>query len=308
MDIEGKGIADYGYGLIQVRTGHNMMFKNLGGIGGTTLRLEGHLNVLRAPGGRDNMSNILGRDIRCTNGNSALMLSPHYIFNGVIDVRNITAVGCGFGVRLESGFLNKEEKDLNIGLSEGHFDSNSVVDNITATYVNDIAQIKPKHYELMPCNLRSLIKDTPINPLPHGDSYNGPSIAAVNDGPNYTINFDRNNITVIDVEGGSDRKDAVSGSDKISNADCLTMEEKPEEVIIVNYKNDIKRINLVNKKATSRVKIQISIISLSGAVLYTKIVESIDSSIDESIDVSGFTPGVYIIKIGDTKTRKIIIN
>jgi hypothetical protein len=191
-NIDGLGIADYGYGLVQVRTGKNILFLNLSGIGGTTLRLEGHLKVLRAIGGKDNMEHIIGRNISCEKGNAALMLSPHYIYNGLVDVRDITAIGCGFAVRIDTGFANKDEKKL--GLKPGYFSPESVVSNVKAIFAKTEAQVKPKHYKFMPCNLRSEIHKTPITPFPHGDSYNGPSIAAVVYASNYKINFSKEDI------------------------------------------------------------------------------------------------------------------
>ncbi|MDO6760976.1 hypothetical protein Q4566_12250 [Tamlana sp. 2_MG-2023] len=215
-NIDGLGIADYGYGLVQVRTGKNILFQNLSGIGGTTLRLEGHLKELRAIGGKDNMENIIGRNIRCKKGNAALMLSPHYIYNGLVDIRDITAIGCGFAVRIDSGFANKDEKK--IGLKPGYFSPESVVSNVKATFASSEAQIKPKHYKFMPCNLRSEIHKTPITPFPHGDSYNGPSIAAVVYNPNYKINFSKKEVVL--AEGFQDNQVVVTSKGTIKDSDC----------------------------------------------------------------------------------------
>lgn len=215
-NIDGLGIADYGYGLVQVRTGKNILFQNLSGIGGTTLRLEGHLKVLRAIGGKDNMEHIIGRNIRCEKGNAALMLSPHYIYNGLVGVRDITAVGCGFAVRIETGFANKDEKKL--GLKPGHFSPESVVSNVKATFANTEAQIKPKHYKFLPCNLRSKIAKTPITPFPHGDSYNGPSIGAVVYTTNYKINFSKKEI--VSAVGFDEKQVLLTMKDVIKDADC----------------------------------------------------------------------------------------
>ncbi|XMO85914.1 hypothetical protein AAFN75_14075 [Algibacter sp. AS12] len=215
-NIDGLGIADYGYGLVQVRTGKNMLFKNLSGIGGTTLRLEGHLKILRAFGGKDNMEHIIGRGIRCEKGNSALMLSPHYIHNGLVDIRDISGIGCGFAVRIETGFANKDEKVL--GLKPGYFSPESVVSNVKATFASSEAQIKPKHYKFMPCNLRELISEKPITPFPHGDSYNGPSIAAVVYNSNYKINFSKKEVVL--AEGFQDNQVVVTNEDAIKDSDC----------------------------------------------------------------------------------------
>ena len=204
-NIEGTG--DAAYGLVHIRSGNQMMFKNLGGIGGTTLRLEGHLDIFESKvGGADNMSNIVGRGIRGENGNAAVMLSPHYINNGIVDIRNISYVSCGFAVRIENAFATKREQAL--GLRNGRFDSKSVISGITASFGNTNAQLKEKHYKYLPCSLRSFLQKTPMSPDPvdHTRNFNGPSIAAVVNSANYAINFDEKTVKILkDVAGGSGR-------------------------------------------------------------------------------------------------------
>ncbi|WP_157359375.1 Iota-carrageenase A2 [Wenyingzhuangia fucanilytica] len=170
--------ADYGYGMVQIQAGTNILFKNLEGTGGVTLRLETgwtKMNDLQLGG----VSNIYGQNISCTNGNAAVMFSPHAMHNGKAYVENITANSCGFAVRIEGGFVSK--KYTNPELVDGTFEEVEIK-NITTTFGNN-AQLKPKHYKYMPCELRNQVATEPIKP--GGESYKGPSIAGVVNTPNY---------------------------------------------------------------------------------------------------------------------------
>lgn len=186
--------SDYGYGVVQFQLGKHIYFKNLYGKGGATLRIETHNKVLREIGAYDVVDEIYGTNIISEEGNAALMLSPHFINNGTVNVNGVTAIGSGFAVRIGAGFVNKEEAAL--GLTAGTFNKETVIKNVKATYSDSKAQIKPKHYKYMPCELRSLISNTPINPFPHGDSYNGPSIGAVVYDANYTVHIKEEDITI----------------------------------------------------------------------------------------------------------------
>ncbi|MGJ8731971.1 MAG: hypothetical protein ACSHW4_02465 [Cellulophaga sp.] len=180
--------SDYGYGLVQVQAAKNVLYKKLKGTGGVTLRLETgwtFMNDLQKGGVED----MFGENISCTNGNAAVMVSPHAMHNGKVYVNGITANSCGFAVRLEGGFVSK--KYSTPGLTKGTF-SNVTISNVKATYGNKEAQLKPKHYKYMPCNLRSLINENPI--VAEGESYNGPSISAIVNTPNYTVNLDENSV------------------------------------------------------------------------------------------------------------------
>lgn len=205
--------ADYGYGVVQLQLGSNIYFNNLEGIGGITLRIETHNHVLQEIGSYTPPNTIFGRNIRSEKGNCALMLSPHFINNGIVDVRDITAIGSGFAVRVENGFTTTNEAAL--GLTAGSFDSKSILRNITATYVSNNAQLKPKHYRYMPCSLRPLIETTPIPP--NNVSYFGPSIAGLVNAKNYQIDVSENNVIGI---GFIDGWNFVDDSDAIAIGNC----------------------------------------------------------------------------------------
>ncbi|MCL5245353.1 hypothetical protein M4I21_06005 [Cellulophaga sp. 20_2_10] len=180
--------SDYGYGLVQIQAAKNVLYKDLSGIGGVTLRLETgwtFMNDLQKGGVED----MFGENISCTNGNAAVMVSPHAMHNGKVYVNGITANSCGFAVRLEGGFVSK--KYSTPGLTDGTF-SNVTINNVKATFGTKDAQLKPKHYKYMPCNLRSSIDENPI--VAGGDSYNGPSISAVVNTPNYAVTLNKNSV------------------------------------------------------------------------------------------------------------------
>ncbi|WP_066631344.1 T9SS type A sorting domain-containing protein [Labilibacter marinus] len=163
----------YGYGVIQSQASVNVLFKNLWGDGGVTLRLEtgyDKMNELQVGGNFD----TYGRDIYCENGNAAYMMSPHAIQNGHVDIDGVTAVNCGFAVRIGDGYVKKDQEEIP-GIQPGTYASTSVVKNVTATY-GATAQVKSKHFKYMPCVLRSLIAE---DYNPDGESYSAPAISAV---------------------------------------------------------------------------------------------------------------------------------
>jgi hypothetical protein len=134
--------ADYGYGLVQSQASKNVFYKNVGGQGGVTLRLETGaklMNNLQVGGNHD----VFAKNVACHDGNSAVMISPHAMKNGIVTVDGVTAVNCGFAVRIGGAFIaSKYNKDKNIQL--GTYDSRSSVKNVTATFGTS-AQVKPKH-------------------------------------------------------------------------------------------------------------------------------------------------------------------
>lgn len=159
----------YGYGVMQMKAGKNILFKNLWGQGGCTLRLESGGSIFTAPSDMI-MEDVYARDIYCEYGRSALMMSPHTRDNGHVDVARVTAVGCSFGSTISPGFVAKGETG-----TPGTFASSSIVRDLHSVY--DLgAQIKPKHFRYIPCELRGLVVE---ERNPDGESHPGPSIANV---------------------------------------------------------------------------------------------------------------------------------
>lgn len=122
---------------------------------------------------------IVVRDIHCKNGNSVVMVSPHALNNGTVDIDGVFGESCGFALRIEGGFIaTKYVKDPSIKI--GGYEK-VVAKNIKAIYGVD-AQLKSKHFKYMPCELRSQIKDVTGNEnreeVAKAALYVGPAIGA----------------------------------------------------------------------------------------------------------------------------------
>ncbi len=164
--------AQWGYGLIQTQVGNHILFKNLSGNGGSTLRLETgftELNQLQILG----LYDIVGRNINVKNGNAAVQVSPHCMKNGKFDIDTVNAVNSSFAVLIAKGYQRSTETNL----QPGYFASTSVINHVTATY-GTTAQLKAKDFGYVPCPLRNQISPT-FNP--DGESQAGPAIVAVLD-------------------------------------------------------------------------------------------------------------------------------
>ena len=153
--------ADYGYGLVQAQAAKNVLFKNISGQGGVTLRLEtgeNKMNNLQKGGVHD----IFAYGVACRDGNSAVMISPHAMKNGIVTIDGVTAENCGFGVRVGSAFVSKKY-DATLDLKPGSFDPKSSVKNVTVTFGTS-AQVKPKHFMYIPAKYQTAERtaDTPV--------------------------------------------------------------------------------------------------------------------------------------------------
>ncbi|MDO7173160.1 T9SS type A sorting domain-containing protein [Mariniflexile sp. AS56] len=174
----------YGYGLVQLQAGKNILFRDLTCVGGVALRLETGFDLIQYTAGAIfeaiKLSNIYGRNIECTNGQSALQLSPHTLDQGFFDIRDITGTSCEAAVVWSAGFTTDEQAID--GLTPGSFDSASIVRNVTANFGQD-AQLHPsKRLRYIPCQLRversnGVGISTTLNT--DGESRTGPAIGAV---------------------------------------------------------------------------------------------------------------------------------
>ncbi|CAH8284225.1 putative secreted protein (Por secretion system target) [Mariniflexile fucanivorans] len=163
--------AHGGYGVVQVRTGERLLFKDLTSLrGGVTLRLES--DDVSASGGAiplsvAKMSEISGYNIKCTEGNAAVMLQPWDATNGWVDVQKIQATGCMAAVRIDKAYLS----------TIGTFDPDSRITDVTTSYGTD-AQVKQGVHPWVPCVLRMNPAILRPNPIPDMETYHlGPSIA-----------------------------------------------------------------------------------------------------------------------------------
>lgn len=218
IDVTG---AHYGFGVVQLQLGREIFFKNLYGEGGITLRIETHNQTLYDPSKFTKSHNLYARNIRSKNGNCAVMLSPHFVEMGKVDIDDVTAEGSGFGVRVERGFFTcQEQSETGITLENGSFGSQSVISNVTVTYGNNTAQIKPKHIKYIADSLLlpdPLYEQFPTNTFPYGtfDSYiyiNEASIAGALDTSNYTINFSESDVNVTNPDARTKFEDGDTGN------------------------------------------------------------------------------------------------
>ena len=176
--------AHYGYGLTQNQVAQDMLFRNLSGEGGVTLRLESGFKGLANLYLTDKtpiINNVYGRNISCTKGAHAVMLSPHTITQGIVDIRDVSGVDCEAVVSANFGFLSESKGQVDSngsplnGHSPGTFSEESVIANVSATYGTK-AQVRAARLRHIPCALRGYINMTQNL---DEESYEAPSLAPV---------------------------------------------------------------------------------------------------------------------------------
>jgi len=197
--------AHVGYGIVQIQAGITILFKNLDGEGGSTLRVETGVAQINM----DNqltVDDVVGRNIIGRFGDGVLTFSPHRVNQGRVDVENITAINSTYAVRLAAGFLDNSGTLDNIGT----FNNLSYVGNINVTGGNG-AQIKSKDYPFFNCADRELLVSSDWNP--DQESKSGKSIGVIRDNSSeasacengcYEVNVENINITNDDFENGAD--------------------------------------------------------------------------------------------------------
>jgi len=172
-----KDVVSYknhvGYGVVQIRAGKRILFKNLDGEGGITLRIEsGFTRALESK--EATIDQVVGRNIVVRKGDAALCLSPHRAGQGVIDVSGIKAIHSTNAVQVAAGFYDKKGGVDNLGT----FNSNSIVDAITEVSGGKGAQVKTKDFTLYSCDLQNELYANKYDNL-DGESTNGYSLAVV---------------------------------------------------------------------------------------------------------------------------------
>lgn len=189
--IENSSVVNchYGYGLIQNQSSKNVLFRDLFGDGGATLRLETgatRMNELQLFEGRA-IDNIFARNIYCQDGKAALMIAPHLMRdNGYINVEETICNGCEYGVTLtgKSEFNTKEIKDKSSdydidGIGPGL--TKEVYINQTFALYTETATIKIQNeqaYEELGIKVKSRSEREIMTPSEDGGkSVKGPSIA-----------------------------------------------------------------------------------------------------------------------------------
>ena len=174
--------AHYGYGVVQCQASESVLFRNLDGVGGATLRLEtGAVHNAYLKDKSVGIRDAYAENIVCKNGQAAVTLSPHTIKNGKVFIDNVTAISCETGLIIASGFLSakKGQRDKKGDAINGHvygsFDTASIISNVLVKYgVN--AQLRGSRRSFVPCNQRTLVhKEMNMDE----ESFKGPTIAGM---------------------------------------------------------------------------------------------------------------------------------
>ena len=293
--------AHYGYGVVQTQSAENMLFKDLSGTGGATLRLEtgftglNNLQGTNLPSGVTRvggLGNIVGRNIASTNGNSAVMISPHAVHNGAVDIEGVTAISSGFAVRVEGGFISNKY-DQNIGLTEGTFQSVRIK-NVTATY-GETAELKSKHFKYYPSEIADPTTEATYPNYDEPTIYIGASIAPVLADANYTCT---NGVQTVVVE------EPITGNGFLYQEDVIPAEFLTVDcsaLSIKKHKTKINAIDVFPNPASKTINIsgkqtinKVTIYSVSGALI-SSLVNSENQNIF-NIDVSNLSHGMYFLK------------
>ena len=287
--------AAYGYGTIQSQAATNVLFKDLYGFGGATLRLEtgySKMNNVQYGGNFD----IVARNIYSEQGNSTLMISPHAMHCGAVDAEGIRSKGSGFDARIEGGFISKKYCQ-DVGLEIGTYSYVKVVD-VDAEF-GMVAQLKSKHFYLMPDELVDDITDISQD---GGESVIGPSIAtAVNDANYICSDSGEQNVFLEDVsQVGFEFQEPVVPEEHVPIVcDNLSVGEIDTNVkSFIAYPNPNKGLLTVKSEENGILRIM----NLLGTVLREESIEDIHEP--KILDISYLPSGMYIVVFEGETTRE----
>ncbi|MGJ8744022.1 T9SS type A sorting domain-containing protein [Polaribacter sp.] len=305
--------AHYGYGVVQTQSAENILFKNLSGTGGATLRLEtgftglNDLQGTNLPSGVKRVGGIhkiVARNISSRNGNSALMISPHALHNGTVDAEGIQSISSGFAVRVEGGFVSSKY-DQTIGLTDGTF-KHVRVKNVTATY-GENAEIKSKHFNYYPPEISPPTTLASYISSDETSVFVGSSIVPVLVDTNYTCTNGLKTVVIEEPVVGIGFK----FQEVIIPAEYLTI--NCAALSVDDYKTEHKTGEIFPNPASNFINIKNSK-SFKIATIYNvsgQLIKTVDGkNFFTNVDVSGLKSGVYFVNIdADTSsfTRKLII-
>lgn len=163
-----------GYGVVQMQSGKTVLYKNLDGQGGVTLRVETGAAATNQVN-EITVDDVVGRNITSRSGDAAFNMSPHRVDQGRVDIEGVVAINSTHAVQIAAGFIGNKP-----GLIErkGTFDSRSYIGGITVTGGQG-AQIKSKDFKYFDCDDRKELILKCQNP--DEESTPGHSIGAVRD-------------------------------------------------------------------------------------------------------------------------------
>ena len=303
-----------GYGIIQAQAAKTVLFKNLNGTGGVTLRLESgalDLNIDNV----QTIDDVVGKKIRVTKGDAAVTLSPHRVNQGQVDITGIKAIKSTYAVRVAAGFLDDKDGDLD---NLGTFDENSYL-KVVRIIGGNPAQVKGKDFQFYNCASRAILKDSFDNGgrNPDGESVSGLSLAI------YRDNADVNNGC---IETGPDANGCYRPTTILPNSNKITgaFERIGASRDFVYNSHKIggcwnassRQANILEEKEFSiypnPAKHTLQIRAEGKVIIYNTIgtiVKQIDVKEGESIiDISDLRSGLYIVTNEKYETKKLIID
>ncbi|NJB81319.1 glycoside hydrolase family protein [Wenyingzhuangia aestuarii] len=142
-----------GYGVVQMQSGIDILYRNLNGKGGVTLRCETGAQATNMVN-KISVDNIVARNITIREGDAALNLSPHRVNQGRVDADGIYAYNSGYAVQIAAGWYNTKPNTID---NLGTYDEKSFIDNIVVTG-GDGGQIKSKDFKYFCPDFRNIIK------------------------------------------------------------------------------------------------------------------------------------------------------
>ncbi|AIZ42321.1 T9SS type A sorting domain-containing protein [Cellulophaga baltica] len=317
--------AHGGYGAIQVRTGENLFFKNINSLsGGATLRIE--TDDVSASGGRIPqttaiVNDISGYNIRCKDGNAAVMIQPWGAKNGWFDVEKIEAIGCMAAVRIDKAYVELNAPSI------GTFSNKSRITDISKVTYGIKAQVKQGVFPWVPCTLRTNSSILKPNPIPNMETYHqGPSIAPIlyrassataNDPRFYSVNIPTENAIRSVTTGFPNNSLIISrennqvGSCPSSNQANTTVEED------VNvYPNPVSGNTVtISVKLKNKGRLNLRVFDFSGTVVYTNQLGEFNAGAHEftytkqALNIK--EKGMYIVEISNNsnilKKHKVLV-
>lgn len=190
-DIEGFN-NNAGYGVVQMQLGQHILYKNLEGHGGVTLRIE--TDTEGAQLAKDKIDEVYARDIRSVNGYVSVWICPHAIDHGLVDVRDVYAENSCWAVHIDYGLAHLREQ---YGTG-GTFNPASTVRDIKARYTADKAQVPWAHMKFYPTAYQAEAKARYRAVEDGKNAFFGRAIGVVLNKSNYDFDIDPSYITETD--------------------------------------------------------------------------------------------------------------
>ncbi|VGO18938.1 Ig-like domain-containing protein [Pontiella sulfatireligans] len=162
--------AHYGYGLVQQGAGRNILYKNLSGTGGVTLRFEGANGADDQPLAPDN-DHVYAENISITNGHNGVQLSTKGSVQGTFHIDGVLAVSSLHAVSAGTSTIENETGENNFLT----WDPSSTIKNVHAIY-GEMAE-NGNNIKDIPCSQQWMVEDD--MPAEYGDIRRGPSAVPV---------------------------------------------------------------------------------------------------------------------------------